>query len=167
MKKLPSHVLVDGEELALSALPKGEGRYELRIGARRVLVQAMALGREGFSFTTEDGVTHRAQAAALGDDLQVRVDGQSYRLQSAEQVGGSSGEERDPSRIVAPMTGTVVKVLVAVGDRVEAEQDVAVLTAMKMEHRLRAPRQGVVAELAAVAGETLEAGSLLLRLEEE
>ena len=166
MKKLPSHILVDGEELALSAVPKGEGRYELRIGNRRIEVHAIDLGREGFAFTTEDGVTHRAQAAALGEDLQVRVDGRSYRLQSAEQVGAGGSEELDPSRIVAPMTGTVVKVLVKAGDEVEAEQDVAVLSAMKMEHRLRAPRAGVVEEVGAAAGETFEAGSLIVRLEE-
>jgi 3-methylcrotonyl-CoA carboxylase alpha subunit len=167
MKKLPTHLLVNGQELALSAVPKGEGRYEVRVGEQRFEVSAIDLGREGFAFTTEDGVFHRAQAAALGEDLQVRVDGRSYRLASAEQVGAASSADVDPSRILAPMTGTLVNVLVAPGDEVEEEQDLAILSAMKMEHKLRAPRAGTVAEVCAKAGETVDAQSLIVRLEDD
>jgi 3-methylcrotonyl-CoA carboxylase alpha subunit len=57
--------------------------------------------------------------------------------------------------------------LVAAGDRVAQGQRLAVLEAMKMEHALTAPFDGVVAEVLAAEGAQVEAGAPLLRLEAE
>ena len=65
------------------------------------------------------------------------------------------------------MPGKVVSVHVAPGDAVEAGDRLAVLEAMKMEHTLTAGRAGTVAELLASAGDQVEAGAPLIRLEEE
>ncbi|KIT15159.1 Glutaconyl-CoA decarboxylase subunit gamma [Jannaschia aquimarina] len=65
------------------------------------------------------------------------------------------------------MPGLVREVLVAAGDAVSAGDRLAVLEAMKMEHALRAPRDGTVAEVLAAAGSQVEAGAALIRLEEE
>lgn len=64
--------------------------------------------------------------------------------------------------IKAPMPGRVVRVLVAVGDRVTARQGVVVVEAMKMENELRTPRDGTVTEIAVVPGAAVEAGAVLL-----
>jgi biotin carboxyl carrier protein len=63
------------------------------------------------------------------------------------------------------MTGTVVSVDVAPGDSVAAGQVLIVLTAMKMEYKLEAPRDGVVASLHCAAGEQVEMGQVLAALE--
>jgi pyruvate carboxylase len=64
-------------------------------------------------------------------------------------------------RILAPMPGRVVRVLVAPGDQVDARQPVVVVEAMKMENELRAPRAGHVREIAVTPGTSVEAGRVL------
>ncbi|HEX2088646.1 MAG TPA: biotin carboxylase N-terminal domain-containing protein [Actinomycetota bacterium] len=75
---------------------------------------------------------------------------------SANQVTRPVGPEA--GAVVAPMHGTLLKLLLAEGDRVEAGDPVAVLEAMKMETQLAAPRAGVVREIHAQPGSTVEAG---------
>jgi biotin carboxyl carrier protein len=52
-------------------------------------------------------------------------------------------------------------VSVAVGDSVQAGQELLVVEAMKMQNELRAPRAGIVERLAVAAGQTIELGDLL------
>jgi propionyl-CoA carboxylase alpha chain len=63
--------------------------------------------------------------------------------------------------LVAPMPGTVVRVGVEVGDKVERGQALVWLEAMKMEHTVSAPAEGVVTELAVRAGQQVEVGAVL------
>jgi len=76
------------------------------------------------------------------------------------QVGAAAGS--GPLRIVAPMPGKVVRVLVKAGDPVRARQAVVVVEAMKMENELRADRDGTVAEIHTREGMSVEAGALLV-----
>ena len=66
-----------------------------------------------------------------------------------------------PGSLVAPMPGRVLRVEVAEGDAVVAGQALIVLEAMKTEHTLRAPQDGVVGALRAVVGALVDAGELL------
>jgi biotin carboxyl carrier protein len=74
--------------------------------------------------------------------------------------GGSAGS--GPQRLVAPMPGKVVRVLVKTGDVVTSRQPVVVVEAMKMENELRAGRQGTVTDVHAREGMSVDAGALLL-----
>ncbi|MBA4491376.1 acetyl/propionyl/methylcrotonyl-CoA carboxylase subunit alpha [Paracoccus sp. S1E-3] len=78
-----------------------------------------------------------------------------------------SGEETGGGLTLSPMPGLVKAVFVAPGQAVTAGDRLAVLEAMKMEHTLTAARDGVVAEVLAAAGDQVEAGAPLIRLEEE
>jgi biotin carboxyl carrier protein len=69
-----------------------------------------------------------------------------------------------PGVLVAPMPGQILAVLVRVGQRVRAGEPVVLLEAMKMEHTLRAPREGVVTAIRARAGEQAQPGALLLEI---
>ena len=60
------------------------------------------------------------------------------------------------------MPGKIVRVGVKTGDTVRARQTVVVVEAMKMENELKAGRDGVVSELRAVEGASVEAGALLV-----
>ena len=67
-----------------------------------------------------------------------------------------------PQRLVAPMAGKVVRVLVSTGDTVRPRQPVVVVEAMKMENEPRASREGTVAEIHAREGMLVDAGALLI-----
>ena len=77
----------------------------------------------------------------------------------ADAVAGGS--------LVAPMPGTVVKVVVQKGDRVAAGDAALVLEAMKMQHTVTAPHAGVVTQLDVEAGAQVAAGQVLAVVEEE
>ena len=76
--------------------------------------------------------------------------------------GDRGGAGAGPQRLLAPMPGKIVRVPVAVGDSVRARQPVVVVEAMKMENELRAGRDGIVAEIHAREGMSVEAGALLI-----
>ena len=67
--------------------------------------------------------------------------------------------------IPAPMSGSVLEVLVEVGDAVGARQDLLVLESMKMEIPVECPDVGVVTEVLVSPEQTVEEGQLLLRME--
>ena len=71
-------------------------------------------------------------------------------------------DESGPQRIVAPMPGKIVRVLVRLGEAVRARQPLVVVEAMKMENELRADRDGTVAEIHAQEGTSVDAGVLLV-----
>ena len=66
-----------------------------------------------------------------------------------------------PQRIVAPMPGKIVKVLVQRGQRVQARQALVVVEAMKMENELRAATEGTVSEIHVAEGQSIDAGTLV------
>jgi pyruvate carboxylase subunit A/propionyl-CoA carboxylase alpha chain len=69
--------------------------------------------------------------------------------------------------LLAPMPGSVLRVGAAVGDTVTAGQPLIWLEAMKMEHTVTAPSDGVLAELNVEAGQQVEVGTVLARVDTE
>ncbi|MFF2144567.1 acetyl/propionyl/methylcrotonyl-CoA carboxylase subunit alpha [Kitasatospora sp. NPDC058190] len=69
--------------------------------------------------------------------------------------------QTDPGALLAPMPGTVLRTTAAVGDAVTAGQPLLVLEAMKMEHRVTAPADGILVALLATPGRQVELGTLL------
>ncbi|MFC4014533.1 biotin carboxylase N-terminal domain-containing protein [Nonomuraea purpurea] len=72
-----------------------------------------------------------------------------------------------PGSLLAPMPGNVLRVEVEPGDRVTKGQAVLVLEAMKMEHRIAAPADGVVSGVHVEKGRQVEAGAVLAIIQEE
>ena len=74
-------------------------------------------------------------------------------------AGGGSGQ------VAVPMQGTIVKVLVEVGQTVEAGQSVVVLEAMKMENQIEADKSGTVKAVNVKPGDTVGAGDVVVVIE--
>jgi acetyl-CoA/propionyl-CoA carboxylase, biotin carboxylase, biotin carboxyl carrier protein len=87
--------------------------------------------------------------------------GRRRRPTAAAGSGGGAGS----GTIAAPMQGTIVKVLVEVGDTVEAGQAVLVLEAMKMENHINADTGGTVREIRVNPGDTVGSGDVLVVIE--
>lgn len=97
----------------------------------------------------------------LGGD-RFPVDVEQERLKKLKAMGGQRHEEHAGAAVTAPMPGLVVKLLVAVGDNVEAQQGLAILEAMKMENEIRAPRAGIVRTIAVTQGAAVNKDDQLL-----
>ena len=67
--------------------------------------------------------------------------------------------------VKAPMAGTILELLVAAGDSVEAEDELLILESMKMEIPIEAPAAGTVGSIAVEVGQSVQEGDRLLTLE--
>jgi acetyl/propionyl-CoA carboxylase alpha subunit len=83
-----------------------------------------------------------------------------------EAASHDHGAVASQSALKAPMPGTVIKVLVAAGDRVEARQTLCVLEAMKMETPVASPYDAVVHAVHVQEGDRVAGGALLVELED-
>jgi propionyl-CoA carboxylase alpha chain len=75
------------------------------------------------------------------------------------------GSAVEKGSLVAPMPGNVIRLGAAVGEKVTAGQPLIWLEAMKMEHTITAPADGVLAELNVNTGQQVEVGAVLARVE--
>ncbi|OCB16697.1 acetyl/propionyl/methylcrotonyl-CoA carboxylase subunit alpha [Mycobacterium intracellulare] len=75
------------------------------------------------------------------------------------------GSTVEKGSLVAPMPGNVIRLGAAIGDTVTAGQPLIWLEAMKMEHTITAPVDGVLAELEVKTGQQVEVGAVLARVE--
>ena len=82
-----------------------------------------------------------------------------------KRAAGSSVAGSGSGRVAVPMQGTIVKVLVAVGDVVEVGQAICLLEAMKMENAVNAEKAGVVKEVRVSAGDSVGAGDVVAVIE--
>jgi 3-methylcrotonyl-CoA carboxylase alpha subunit len=90
--------------------------------------------------------------------------GATFRASPFRADGGTHHSAHDGD-ILSPMPGKVIAVEVSAGQAVTKGQKLLTLEAMKMEHTLVAPFDGVVAELSAVAGAQVQVEALLARIE--
>ena len=82
-----------------------------------------------------------------------------------DEAAHERGADAGSSSVTAPMPGTVLKLLVAVGDRVVPRQPLVVLEAMKMETPLAAPFEATVRSVHVAEGDRVGGGALLVELE--
>lgn len=80
-------------------------------------------------------------------------------------LAAAGGQADGVARIVAPMPGKVVRVLVEQGAQVEAGAGVIVVEAMKMQNEMKAPKAGVVTTLNVTVGATVNGGDILAVVE--
>jgi acetyl-CoA/propionyl-CoA carboxylase biotin carboxyl carrier protein len=81
----------------------------------------------------------------------------------AHSAGGGAGA--GSGQIAVPMQGTIVKVLVEVGQEVTSGQGVVVLEAMKMENQINADKDGVIKEIKVAPGDTVGGGDVVVVIE--
>ena len=101
-----------------------------------------------------------------GDCVRVSYRGRTYVLERTHPGAvGAAAAADDVGNIESPMTGTVLDVLCADGDTVETGTPLIVVEAMKMEHRLKADGAAVVTEVLVEAGQQVDIGQTMIRLE--
>jgi 3-methylcrotonyl-CoA carboxylase alpha subunit len=132
---------IAGEAATFAFKPANQG-IDVQLGESRQIVNIYTNGAVAGVFT------------AFGATQIVAVDALAH-AGDAQVEGG---------RLTAPMPGKVVSFAVKAGDKVQRGQALAVMDAMKMEHTIAAPMDGVVAELLYVPGDQVAEGAELLKL---
>ena len=120
-----------------------------------------------------EAVRHQAPAADAAGVYTIEVGGQQFvvRVAEGEHIGeitpaaGQAGAEH-AREIEAPLAGTVVRVMVGVGESVNAGDVLIVLEAMKMEAEVQAPAAGTIAAIRVRGGDSVQLGQTLLLLRE-
>jgi biotin carboxyl carrier protein len=97
------------------------------------------------------------------DRVWVSIRGRLFDFEVAPERSAHSGA-RDQDALVPPMSGTVVRVAVKVGDHVKRGDTLLVLEAMKMELPIRAPRDGVVSAVHYTEGQLAQPGKPVVEL---
>ena len=136
-------MVLGSERLALATHALGGDRYDVVLGGHRHTLTVYAMGE---------------QVAVFGASGSALIGEFDLIAHSGDGTGGSG-------RLAAPMPGKVLSIAVKAGDKVQRGQALAVMEAMKMEHTIHAPSDGVVAELLYGVGDQVAEGAELLRLE--
>jgi len=127
---------------------------------------AAELTPEGLLSAEIDGCRHRARVVRTGAGLTLVVRGRTVRFDLHDPrlaaLDATAGGD-----LSAPMPGKIVSVLVEEGARVERGTPLMVLEAMKMEHTIKAPADGVVSRLNFQAGSQVSEGEPLLLFDVE
>ncbi|WP_271078630.1 acetyl/propionyl/methylcrotonyl-CoA carboxylase subunit alpha [Aurantiacibacter sp. MUD61] len=144
--------------------PWGNLGFRLNREARQIVVQLNDGASTHEVVFAEIDIDSAAWVERTSDGYLVDEDGQTFMLTEARHEAGGPGAAADGD-ILAPMPGKVIAVDVAEGDAVTAGQRLMVLEAMKMEHALTAPFDGVVAELSASQGAQVQVEALLAKVE--
>jgi biotin carboxyl carrier protein len=92
----------------------------------------------------------------------------SFRITDSRYSGAKPHQEDSLSglqRVCAEMPGKVIRVLVKEGETVAYDQSLLILEAMKMQNKIRAPKGGVIKEIAVIGGIAVNTGEFLLSVE--
>ncbi|MCE5984305.1 acetyl/propionyl/methylcrotonyl-CoA carboxylase subunit alpha [Pseudomonas sp. LF19] len=114
----------------------------------------------------QDGLRRRHLAIRRGETLYLQWDGELHSVNRYDPIAEADASHSHQGGLGAPMNGSIVRVLVEVGQAVEAGTQLVVLEAMKMEHSIRAPHAGTVKALFCQEGEMVSEGAVLVELEE-
>lgn len=83
---------------------------------------------------------------------------------SAPDRTTAPGQITGMGKIIAPLPGAILKLLVAVGDQVTEGQTVAVMEAMKMENEIEAPVSGIISKISVKEGDTILENALIMSI---
>ncbi|MDQ6702639.1 MAG: 3-methylcrotonyl-CoA carboxylase, partial [Pseudomonadota bacterium] len=124
------------------------------------------LAQDGTLAADLDGHCVKAVWVRSGEAILVFAGAKAaHRFELAGPVAGAETRDEPPGRLASPMPGRIAALLVAPGARVEANQPVLVLEAMKMEHMLRAPKGGILKEFKFQLGDQVGEGVELATFE--
>jgi 3-methylcrotonyl-CoA carboxylase alpha subunit len=156
-------VFVDGDaEHRVRVRFSGAGlRIALRDGDYSLAGEAQPDGV--LSIRLDDRV-FKARAVRAGSDWHVFAAGEQRALRLKDTLPAEEGAARAGS-LAAPMPGRIVQVMSRAGETVKKGQALLILEAMKMEHTITAPADGVVKEIHFAAGEQVIEGVELITLE--
>lgn len=147
-----------GEDLTAHVTTLGSGHYKVEVDGAEHQLHRRA---EGW---TIDGESVTASQHCSGARVTVFF-GNAYEFTAIDPLDRQSSLAGSGA-VLSPMPGLVREVLVSAGQQVAAGDKLAILEAMKMEHALKADRDGRIDQVLAKAGDQVEAGVVLITFED-
>ena len=122
--------------------------------------------KDGQKFTARQGNhSHQMSAFVNGRNVTLIAGATSFVFHYPDPLAVGSQDQGTADNVLAPMTGVVKVVSAVAGQSVEKGQPLIVLEAMKMEHSLTAPRDGLIAHITCKVGDQVGDASVLVQLE--
>ena len=162
-------VIINGQTHRVE-LNKGEKTWLCRVDDYEMELDAAITARDVLSVLLEGKAYEIKRERSFSGETHMIVGSQRYsaevqdpRSLRSRRAAGASTE--GPQKLLAPMPGKVVRILVAEKDEVEAGQGLIVVEAMKMQNELKSPKKGIVQKIMAVEGATVNPGEALVIVE--
>jgi 3-methylcrotonyl-CoA carboxylase alpha subunit len=158
----PTHPTEEALAEAAGALVSADPIAGFRLNATRRRSATFLLDGE----PVEVDLDGQAGTTSAFEDVLISEAGQTWQLKPWRASGVAAGGAADGA-ILSPMPGRIIAVDVSAGDTVAKGQKLVTLEAMKMEHSLTAPFDGIVADLNAIEGGQVTEGTMLVRIEKD
>jgi len=111
-----------------------------------------------------DGIRRSVAVLDYGSEMAVYLDGENWRMVEIDPLATHEADDPAAGRLTAPMPGRVTQLLVRVGDIVRRGEPLMIIEAMKMEHTVAAPADGVIETVRFGVGDLVEEGTELIAL---
>lgn len=163
-------VIINGDTHRLVLERIDDNNWRCRIGSHEMQVDAALTARDVLSILVGGKAYEIKRETALNGDVHVilgsaRFSAEVQDPRSLKSRRAALGSEAGPARLLAPMPGKVVRILVAEKSQIEAGQGVIVVEAMKMQNELKSPKKGVVQKIMVAEGANVNAGDPLVIIE--
>jgi biotin carboxyl carrier protein len=161
-------VIIDEQKYRLE-LDRVDEHWRCRLEGLEVQIDAVLTGRDVLSVLIA-GKSYEIKRERAPSGVHLWVGSTRYAAElldprSLRSRRDGAGDEKGPKRLVAPMPGKVVRVLVHEWAEVEAGQGIVVVEAMKMQNEIKSPKKGIVQKLVATEGANVNAGDVLAIVE--
>jgi biotin carboxyl carrier protein len=160
-------VTIDGKKYGLD-LNLADGRWSCRLDGREIEVDAV-LARPNVLSLRIGNLAFEIKSERVANDLHLWVGSTRFaaEVRDPRSLRGRmrAADDRGPKKVVAPMPGKVVRLLVQEGDEVEMGAGLAVVEAMKMQNEIKSPKKGRVQKIMATEGSAVNAGDVLAIVE--
>jgi biotin carboxyl carrier protein len=163
--------------MALYNVAFGNREYQVQINGDQATVNGepvkatiQALNRDGLQLLRRGNCAVELHLSSQDEDtLQVLVGGRRLvaHITNPLRRGRGRGQSGAPGSLTAPMPGLVIQTLVVEGDKVEEGQPLVVMESMKMQMQIRSTQSGRVASLHVQAGQQVDKGTLLVKVEDK
>jgi biotin carboxyl carrier protein len=161
-------VTIDGKNFRLD-LDRADGQWHCALDGREIPIDAVLARPDVLSILIE-GKAYEIKRERSAVDMHLWVgpvrhaaelrDPRSLRSRKASGI-----DDKGPRKLIAPMPGRVVRVLLREQDAVEAGQGVLVVEAMKMQNEIKSPKKGIVQKIVATEGANVNPGDVLAIVE--
>jgi 3-methylcrotonyl-CoA carboxylase alpha subunit len=156
----------DGAEERLVCARGHAGSWLLQFDDRATLAEGERRADATLSMLL-DGARKRITVLEHAAETAVFLDGVSWRFTEIDPLAARTGEDPTAGRLTAPMPGRVTQLMVEPGVSVRRGQPLMVIEAMKMEHTVTAPADGVVEAVRFAPGDLVDEGAELIALAPE